>query len=347
MLLFVSSLLALGVLEVALRLFFPNLANTEAYVFDIETGGRLKPGYRGTDFGVDVSINSLGMRDDDLPLEKPAGTTRILVLGDSWTFGAGVSAAESWPEQLETALAARGLEVEVANGGVSGYETVQEAIRYRRDLAGFEHDLLIVGVFPVNDVHAKHLRHERYQALRDIHPLLLDLYLLPKKFAISQLYNHWRKERKKARETEYYAKLAGETRSANGFPPGESDWTQLYNDSYEGWIAMRDAFRDIAATAAEHRVPAVAVLFCDLTDLRRYVDYCHPRVAGKLRDAIESAGMTFIDLKDAFAPYAGRETEIALDGRPGATHPGPTGYRLMAESIAREWIERGLLPSSK
>jgi acyl-CoA thioesterase-1 len=45
---------------------------------------------------------------------------RILAFGDSLTAGFGLAESESFPAQLEAALEARGLAVEVINGGVSG-----------------------------------------------------------------------------------------------------------------------------------------------------------------------------------------------------------------------------------
>lgn len=52
-----------------------------------------------------------------------AETIRIMALGDSLTAGFGLSAADSFPAQLEAALKARGLSVEVSNAGVSGDTT--------------------------------------------------------------------------------------------------------------------------------------------------------------------------------------------------------------------------------
>ena len=49
--------------------------------------------------------------------ERPV---RIVALGDSLTAGYGLSAQESFPVQLEKALKARGLAVQVENAGVSG-----------------------------------------------------------------------------------------------------------------------------------------------------------------------------------------------------------------------------------
>ena len=48
------------------------------------------------------------------------GADAIVALGDSLTAGYGLAPGESFPEQLEAALRARGHDVTVANAGVSG-----------------------------------------------------------------------------------------------------------------------------------------------------------------------------------------------------------------------------------
>jgi acyl-CoA thioesterase-1 len=52
-----------------------------------------------------------------------AAPLRILALGDSLTAGLGLAEADSFPAQLAAALAARGVEARVINGGVSGDTT--------------------------------------------------------------------------------------------------------------------------------------------------------------------------------------------------------------------------------
>jgi acyl-CoA thioesterase I len=52
---------------------------------------------------------------------------KLVILGDSLTAGFGLAAAEAFPARLEAALRQRGLEVEVANAGVSG-DTAQQGL---------------------------------------------------------------------------------------------------------------------------------------------------------------------------------------------------------------------------
>ena len=53
----------------------------------------------------------------------PPGAAVILCLGDSHTYGAGVTLAESYPAKLEAKLRDRGFKVSVVNAGAPGYNT--------------------------------------------------------------------------------------------------------------------------------------------------------------------------------------------------------------------------------
>ncbi len=58
-----------------------------------------------------------------------AGTTTILALGDSLTAGYGLDAGTSFPDKLQEALKAKGHDVTIINGGVSGDTAAQGAAR--------------------------------------------------------------------------------------------------------------------------------------------------------------------------------------------------------------------------
>ena len=88
-----------------------------------------RPSYDGWFAGVPVRINNLGFRDPrEYPLEKPPGTFRILVLGDSVTFGHGSLYETTYPYLLEQRLKQWRPSVnwQVWNLGVPGYNTRQE-----------------------------------------------------------------------------------------------------------------------------------------------------------------------------------------------------------------------------
>ena len=89
--------------------------------------------------------NSLGYRDREHTPDKPAGTYRIAVLGDSIAAGYRVERTEdAFPARLEKLLRGSGLPVEVLNFGVTGYNTAQEVETLRARAFRFAPDLVIL-----------------------------------------------------------------------------------------------------------------------------------------------------------------------------------------------------------
>ena len=65
--------------------------------------------HKTIEFDYVVDINNLGLRDRKIRIEK-GEKYRILCFGDSWTFGWGVNAENSWPKKLEQYLMTNGFE---------------------------------------------------------------------------------------------------------------------------------------------------------------------------------------------------------------------------------------------
>ncbi|HEX4914173.1 MAG TPA: GDSL-type esterase/lipase family protein [Vicinamibacterales bacterium] len=139
-------------IEVWVRLAWdPARGRPGFFVSDAVLGQRLAPNYDGWFAGVPARINSLGFRDHrEYSLAKPPGTFRILVLGDSVTFGHGALYETTYPYLLEQQLRAWRPDVkwEVWNLGVPGYNTAQELAYLQLVEERYAPDLVVVGFFP-------------------------------------------------------------------------------------------------------------------------------------------------------------------------------------------------------
>ena len=147
-----ASVLSLVAIEIWVRLSWDESRGRPGFfVSDPVRGQRLAANYDGWFAGVPARTNALGFRDTrEYALEKRPGTFRILVLGDSVTFGHGALYETSYPYLLEQRLREWRPDVnwEVWNLGVPGYNTAQELAYLREVGERYVPDLVIVGFFP-------------------------------------------------------------------------------------------------------------------------------------------------------------------------------------------------------
>ncbi|WP_299648902.1 SGNH/GDSL hydrolase family protein [uncultured Tateyamaria sp.] len=94
---------------------------------------------------VEVRINGQGMRNNqEFALEKPPGTCRIALLGDSYFMGYEAHYEDTIVGLLESRLAAMGYRVEVPNFAVSGFSTEEMLREFEERTVTFDPDVVIV-----------------------------------------------------------------------------------------------------------------------------------------------------------------------------------------------------------
>jgi hypothetical protein len=153
--LLVAGLVSIALVELWVRISWDDKRGTPGfYISDPQRGQRLAAGYNGWFAGVPVRINSLGFRDDrEYSIAKAPGTFRIIVLGDSVTFGHGTLGETTYPFLLEQRLKAWRPDIawEVWNLGIPGYNTGQELAYLEEVGQQYAPDLVVVGFYP-NDI---------------------------------------------------------------------------------------------------------------------------------------------------------------------------------------------------
>lgn len=137
-----------GVMEGAMRILpIPNRFTMirlfeEMWEPDPELLLKLKPNlsmniYGHPEFNFMVRTNQHGLRDDDF-----LDSMDIAAIGDSFTFGFGVEADESWPEQIEQVSG-----LDVANLGWAGWSSHVYPVTIRRFAIPLETKIWIWGFF--------------------------------------------------------------------------------------------------------------------------------------------------------------------------------------------------------
>ncbi len=154
-----SGLAALLTCEAAARIIYPPLRGTHWYHEDPRYGMRHRSNLdkRVTEWGDGdywyFRTNARGFRGGEWGDVPAAGTRRVLVMGDSFTFGNGVNEGETFPEVANHAAGARnGKPWEVLNLGVSAWGP-QHALAYlETEGAPIRASCLVYAFFLGNDV---------------------------------------------------------------------------------------------------------------------------------------------------------------------------------------------------
>jgi hypothetical protein len=154
-----SSLVCLALTELAVRALEPREVMRHFFSQDDPfVDHRLIPNAKGRhktlEYDVEYQINSLGLRDREYSLPKPPGTFRILMVGDSFTEGVGVSAKETFSKQLEERLRDRPgpMKFEVINAGVASYSPLLEYLYLKEQGLRLQPDLVVLN-FDLSDLH--------------------------------------------------------------------------------------------------------------------------------------------------------------------------------------------------
>lgn len=271
---------------------------------------------------VSIETNSLGLRSPELMQPKPADVFRIVVLGDSVTFGWGVHAEDTYASQLAGLLAALhpGQRFEVVNAGVSGYGTWQEALWLQQQVATLQPDLVIVQAH-LNDA-ADNLWGTYGQAIGSQNSPLAGSALLK----LIQLV------------------LLAQRGGGTGSGSCANDWNEAGRRvCWDTTMALLDEIQSTASQADAKTVlmpmPMRWQVEPGVTDPRTWVDAA--RYQDELGKFASRHGWLFVDPLPAFQSAAkSASASLFLD----VGHPSEAGHRILAQELYRNLNQAGLLP---
>jgi lysophospholipase L1-like esterase len=244
---------------------------------------------------VDVRINQRKLRDAEYPYERPAGVQRVLMLGDSVTFGWGVPAEDTVSKRLERMLRAAGRNVEVINTGVGNYNTAMEVAYFVGEGARYDPQVVVLNYF-INDP----------EPVPTYRPLPL-----------------W------ARHSYAYVWLGGRLDVLARLLAHRQGWGDYYLALYDGpgWIEVE---RSLARLAENCHARDVGVLVANYPELRELRPYRFDRVREMVKRAAEGQGAAHVDLYDAVRD---QHPETLWVTRPD-DHPNGRAHALFADALA-------------
>jgi len=220
--------------------------------------------------GIDISINSLGMRGPEPDLGK-TGDKKILLLGSSITLGWGVPEEQSLRGQLESKL---GKGFRVFNGAVGNYNVSRSVALFKEAWRKtIKPDVVVVHYF-IND--AEYLPPGTDNVFVRNSQLAVILYYIVQGFLrgsydLSALIEHYRK---------------------------------VYLLDSRGYKEMRRALADLRAMA---EADGFKVVFAMIPDIHQLQSYPFGFIHKQMRGVVGKFGWGFVDFLDSLKGYEGPE----------------------------------------
>jgi len=332
----VAVALTLALAEVASWYLLPQWAPENGsrtfWRYDERLGWSHRPGasgvHRHPDFAARVETSSQGLRDRDYPEARVPGLCRMLVLGDSFTWGFGVDREHIWHERIET----RHPDWEILNAGVAGYATDQQLLYLEARGLALRPDVVLL-LFHPNDLleNAERSTSGYYKpyfelgadgalALRQVPvppgtlPQQLDRWLHFRTYLLYRLY-HARKFVAAAREER--------AREAEAPPPPGARPAVVNKYDVDATLTLKLLERiDERVRESGARFLLVSVPISD------------PPL-GRLREGLRALGIAHLGLDAAFR----RQRDIRFPGDP---HWTPHGHAIAADAVEAFVEQQGL-----
>lgn len=269
--------------------------------------------------GATIRTNSFGMRDDEPRTGIDDSLHRIVVLGDSFTFGFGVAGEDTYPNVLERLLNEKieDEEFEVLNLGVGGYSTHDEALVLEHKGMKWNPELVVVGyvlndpeIDPIQQLHSYFQEASWWQYLN-----ILRL--------AAKLKNYW------------------DVRAL-----GEGDYIKYLHAHQLKWQSVVQGLSKIGSLAEERKFHVLLLIF-PLT-MSAWENYPYRNLHKQVANIAKTKGLFVIDLYDIYSQHSPKELKVAR----GNHHPSKFAHELTAKAIyqwmlANNHLFAFLSPSSK
>lgn len=242
--------------------------------------------------GVDIKINSDGLRGSERTIEKN-NRYRIIFLGDSLTLGWGVSEDKTFKSLLEKELN-KDKPTEILNFGIGNYNTEQEEALFEEKGLKYHPDKVVMFYF-INDAEET-----------------------PNKSPLSFLQQSYV-------ATFYWSKIlevAGKLGFGNNYI---SYYEALYTDQAPGWKKTREAFLYLQDITRNNKISLQIVL---LPEFHNVANYPFTREHAKVTSFLQEHGISSLDLVSLFSRSSNpQRLWVAQDD----AHPNEKGHELIAK----------------
>lgn len=260
--------------------------------------------------------NSLGFRDREHPFEKPKNTYRILILGDSVTYGQMVNYQEIYPVVLEKKLNTEDKNVEIIKMALMGWNTMEEFNALVNYGLRFDPDIVVVG-FYLNDPQVKH--NPRWEETADPERRLLpltgpDQWLNEKSYFYS--FVRWRYNR-------FLEKI--------GFKDDYKTWQKgLYNQNLRGWRDFEFTLNQIAVYSKQ---AGAKIILVDLN-----IESGWDRESSQVKNLAGKLSIPVLEMRQYFTDQDFANLVVS----PSDWHPNAKVHQIYAQVLEEYIVDKFL-----
>jgi lysophospholipase L1-like esterase len=307
----ISAVASMAIMEFAVRFILDDGMQYDLemwkYAKDIKQGavnpmiGHVhRPNSEAHLMGVDVKINSKGLRDREIAHERTPSTLRILMLGDSFTEGWGVPLEQTFSKRIERLYAVGGVKAEVINAGVGNYNTTMEVNYFLDEGRKYVPDIVVLNYVP-NDAEPVPAPAKHDFWLRACH---LCVFL--------------------------FGRFDTLLRETSVRPDWQTYYLSLYADGHaKGWLDAKSSIATLCEYARSHQVKLLIAYLPELHDVGN--DPLR-RIAELVRQAADENGAEFLDV----LPEIKQQDSTKLWVSPTDPHPNAFANELIAKALFRK-----------
>jgi lysophospholipase L1-like esterase len=252
--------------------------------------------------GVELNLNSLGHRSEDLKNPKKDGERRIYFAGNSVLLGWGVPQEDSYAKVLQKRFQeeigeSSGAHYVSINAGIGGYNTYYEAELFKDQVAVTDPDIVILQYF-IKDAEDKPGGANNIIIKYSLLAATIHSYLYSINFDAAGSHK------------DYYLKM--------------------YEEENSGWKKARKSIKEISAICSKKNIPFFALYMPDLHDLSNEDPY--PIIYQKVQRFFDEAGIPILNTLPALQREFGanpREAWVSVDD----AHPSIKTHKVIGDEL--------------
>jgi lysophospholipase L1-like esterase len=259
--------------------------------------------------------NSRGYLDYEHQYEKPPGTFRIVIIGDSVAQGQGLKVEESFGRVLERTLndlsAQNKFEVIVL--ARSGYSTSQELVLLEKEAFLYDPDLIIWS-YVLNDP-AHPVYHRAGYGRHFYKPNVYLAHLITKRLFL----------------------LAEKIKGRNC----DKEYHEFLHCVY--WYQVQASLNKIGTISKDRKTPVIFLIHPVFQKGKNYREYTLTALHKRLDELSSQTGLIPLDVLDAFRIYDPEEIKLRHEGGYDPWHPNAKGHAIIGNYLAKSLKDGGFI----